>query len=86
MGVRLERPFTRMRYAEAMEAYGSDKPDTRYGLKLATVTQAVKDSSFRPASYLAPWSCILRCRACSLIVLAHILFSGLTVLRGGSIQ
>jgi len=39
-----------MRYAEAMETYGCDKPDTRYGLRLATVTHAVKDSTFRPAS------------------------------------
>jgi len=53
VGVNLEQPFARMRYAEAMESYGCDKPDTRYGLKLATVTEAVKDSSFR--SPLAPY-------------------------------
>lgn len=47
LSVRLEAPVPRMTHADAMEAYGTDRPDLRYGLKMATVSQAVKDSTFR---------------------------------------
>ncbi|MEM9804437.1 MAG: aspartate--tRNA ligase, partial [Cyanobacteria bacterium P01_D01_bin.56] len=40
-------PFPRMTYAEAMDRYGSDKPDTRYGLELVNVSDIVKDSGFK---------------------------------------
>lgn len=40
-------PFPRMTYAEAMSRYGSDKPDTRFGLELVDVSEIVKDSSFK---------------------------------------
>ncbi len=39
-------PFKRMKYAEAMEKYGSDKPDLRFGIELADVTEIVKKSDF----------------------------------------
>jgi len=39
-------PFNRMTYADAMEKYGSDKPDLRFGLELADVTEIVKKSDF----------------------------------------
>ena len=39
-------PFPVMTYKECMETYGSDKPDTRYDLKLTNLTDTVKDCSF----------------------------------------
>ena len=46
-GVEIPRPFPRLTYAEAMERYGSDKPDTRFGLELVDVADIVKDSGFK---------------------------------------
>ncbi|MBW4633630.1 MAG: aspartate--tRNA ligase [Iphinoe sp. HA4291-MV1] len=46
-GIELQRPFPRLVYADAMERYGSDKPDTRYGLELVDVSTVVKDCGFK---------------------------------------
>jgi aspartyl-tRNA synthetase len=46
-GVELPRPFPRLTYAEAMERYGCDKPDTRYDLELVNVSDLMKDSGFK---------------------------------------
>ncbi len=46
-GINLPHPFPRLTYAEAMARYGSDKPDTRFGLELVDVSDLVKDSSFK---------------------------------------
>lgn len=46
-GVDLPRPFPRLTYAEALDRYGSDKPDTRYGLELVNVSDLVADSGFK---------------------------------------
>ncbi|NJM72563.1 MAG: aspartate--tRNA ligase [Scytonema sp. RU_4_4] len=46
-GIELQRPFPRLVYAEAMERYGSDKPDTRYGLELVDISDVVKDCGFK---------------------------------------
>ncbi|HEY9662705.1 MAG TPA: aspartate--tRNA ligase, partial [Allocoleopsis sp.] len=46
-GINLPRPFPRLTYAEAMERYGSDKPDTRYGLELVQVSDIVQESGFK---------------------------------------
>ena len=46
-GIDLPRPFPRLPYAEAMNRYGSDKPDTRYGLELVDVSDVLKDSGFK---------------------------------------
>ncbi|HEY9872307.1 MAG TPA: aspartate--tRNA ligase [Candidatus Obscuribacterales bacterium] len=46
-GIELPRPFPRLTYAEAMARYGSDKPDTRFGLELVDVSDLMKDSGFK---------------------------------------
>ncbi|WP_414566366.1 MULTISPECIES: aspartate--tRNA ligase [unclassified Anabaena] len=46
-GIELNLPFPRLTYADAMERYGSDKPDTRYGLELVNVSDVLKDSGFK---------------------------------------
>jgi aspartyl-tRNA synthetase len=47
VGADLKVPFQRMRYAEAMARFGCDKPDTRYGLELAEITDIVRDCQFK---------------------------------------
>ena len=46
-GVALARPFPRIRYAEAMEKYGRDAPDTRYELYLHTINELVAGCGFK---------------------------------------
>lgn len=46
-GIDLPRPFPRLTYQEAMAKYGSDRPDTRFGLELVEVSDIVKDSGFK---------------------------------------
>lgn len=46
-GIDITIPFPRMSYDEAMARYGTDKPDTRFGLELVDVTEIVKNSSFK---------------------------------------
>lgn len=43
----IPRPFPRLTYAEAMARYGTDRPDTRFGLELVDVSEIVKDSGFK---------------------------------------
>ncbi|NML27020.1 aspartate--tRNA ligase [Zoogloea dura] len=47
LSVELPNPFPRMTYAEAMDRFGSDKPDLRVTLELTDVTDAVKDVAFK---------------------------------------
>ncbi len=46
-GIDISLPFPRMSYDEAISRYGSDKPDTRFGLELVDVSEIVKNSSFK---------------------------------------
>ncbi len=46
-GVDIQLPLPRIKYKEAMERYGSDKPDTRFGLELTDVSDIVQDCGFK---------------------------------------
>lgn len=46
LGMKLPRSFRRLKYSEAMSRFGSDKPDTRFGLELKNVTSLVKKCGF----------------------------------------
>ncbi|WP_371018223.1 aspartate--tRNA ligase [Pseudalkalibacillus sp. JSM 102089] len=46
-GLEIEKPFQRMTHAEAMNRYGSDKPDTRFEMEFVDVSNLVKDSDFK---------------------------------------
>ena len=46
LGIELKTPFRRMTWKEAMERFGSDKPDLRFGMELYNVTETVKDCGF----------------------------------------
>lgn len=47
LGVDLSEKFQRMTWDEAMDKYGSDKPDLRFGMELINMTEAVKGSEFK---------------------------------------
>ncbi|KAB2334034.1 aspartate--tRNA ligase [Bacillus mesophilum] len=46
-GIQIETPFNRMPYQEAMDRFGSDKPDTRFAMELTDVSAIVKESGFK---------------------------------------
>jgi len=47
LGIELETPFLRMPYKEAMERFGSDKPDIRFGMELVNVSDLVENCGFK---------------------------------------
>ena len=46
IGVEIETPLPRLKYKDAMDRYGSDKPDTRFGMELYDLSDIVKDCGF----------------------------------------
>ncbi|WP_226646647.1 aspartate--tRNA ligase [Mesobacillus subterraneus] len=46
-GLDVTEPFPRMSYEEAMSRFGSDKPDTRFGMELVDLSETVKESGFK---------------------------------------
>ena len=46
MGVDVPTPLPRLTFADAMNRYGSDKPDTRFGFEIQDITDTVKDIDF----------------------------------------
>ena len=47
LNVKIETPFQRMSWDEAMERFGSDKPDLRFGMELQDISEFVKGSDFK---------------------------------------
>jgi len=47
LGIKLETPFLRMTYQEAMDRFGSDKPDIRFGLELVNISDLVENCGFK---------------------------------------
>ncbi|MBR7163569.1 MAG: aspartate--tRNA ligase [Clostridia bacterium] len=47
LGIDLKTPFRRMTYREAMDRFGSDKPDTRFGFELVDLSDVVKNCGFK---------------------------------------
>ena len=45
--VEIPTPFPRMTYADAMDRFGSDKPDLRFGLEIKSLTEIFKDTQFK---------------------------------------
>lgn len=46
-GIEIDRPFPRLSYQEAIDRFGTDKPDIRYGLELKEISELVADSGFK---------------------------------------
>ena len=47
MNIEIETPFLRLTYQEAMDRFGSDKPDIRFGLELVNISDIVADCGFK---------------------------------------
>ena len=45
-GIEVELPLMRMKYDDAMDKYGSDKPDLRFGMEIQNITDVFKDTEF----------------------------------------
>ncbi len=47
LNIELKKPFLRITHADAIERYGTDKPDIRFALEIADLTDTLKDTDFR---------------------------------------
>ncbi len=47
LNVEVKMPFKRLTYKDAMEKYGSDKPDLRFGMEIKDISSIVKDAEFK---------------------------------------
>ncbi|MBI2145082.1 aspartate--tRNA ligase [Candidatus Woesearchaeota archaeon] len=59
LGIDLKTPFKVLTYAEAMDKYGIDKPDLRFGMELIDVTDIVKKSDFKTFAAEEQVKCIV---------------------------
>ena len=63
LGVQLPFPFPRLGWGEAMARYGTDCPDTRYGLELTDVSDLVADLNFKVFSQAVACGGVVKCLA-----------------------
>ena len=61
IGVDVARPFPRMTEAEAMNRFGIDRPDTRFGLELQDVSDIVKETDFRVFTEAVAGGGVVKC-------------------------
>ena len=60
LGIDIPRPFHRLSYREAMDRFGVDKPDTRFGLEITDYTDLLKDTEFRVFAEIAAKGGVIR--------------------------
>ncbi len=60
-GITVPVPFSRMKYADVMTKYGSDKPDLRYGLEIIDVTDIAAESDFTVFKDAIAGGAVVRC-------------------------
>lgn len=58
---KVKTPFTRIKYVDAINKYGVDKPDIRYGLEFIDVTEAVKDCEFQVFNEVIKKNGVIKC-------------------------
>ncbi len=61
LGVKLKYPFPKLTYYEAMNRFGSDKPDLRFGLELCDLTEIIKQSNFEVFKKVIEKKGIVKC-------------------------